>query len=111
MSCAALDIDAVNQRLQRAFQPAAAAEADHVYQYRVGDEDLFHLAVRRGELQVGAGAHPRPSVTFIVDELDTALGILEGSVDPMAAFMDGRVRTDGHLILALQLGLMFRRPD
>ncbi|MDZ7825726.1 MAG: SCP2 sterol-binding domain-containing protein [Gammaproteobacteria bacterium] len=101
-------IDEVRRRLQRVFRPEAARDADHVYQFRVDGREAFHLEVREGEFEVAPGAHPRPSVTFLFADLETALGIVTGELDPMSVFMAGRIRTDGNLILALQLGLLFR---
>lgn len=101
-------IEEVRSRLGAAFRPDAARDADHVYQFSIAGRDAFHLEIRGGELAVGDGAHPDPSVRFLFEDLHTALGVVTGDVDPMGAFMAGRIRTDGNLILALQLGLMFR---
>ncbi len=102
-----VDLASVRGRLEPAFSPQAAQAADHVYQFRIGGEPAFHLLVCAGALEVGEGAHPDPSVTFMFEDLETALGVVTGDVDPMAAFMAGRIRTDGNLILALQLRLLF----
>ena len=104
-----LDLGMVRRRLEPAFSPQAALASDHIYQFTVASAPMFHLAIRHGELEVGGGEHPDPSVTFLFEDLETALGIVTGTVDPMAAFMAGRIRTDGNLILALQLRLLFSR--
>jgi putative sterol carrier protein len=46
-------------------------------------------------------------VRFYYPSLELAFAILEGKANPMEAFMAGHVRSDGHLIMALQLGLLF----
>ena len=98
----------IRRRLEQVFRPEAARDADHVYQFRVDGRGAFHLEVRDGEFEVRPGDHPRPSVTFLFADLETALGIVTGELDPMNVFMAGRIRTDGNLVLALQLGLLFR---
>lgn len=103
------DLEAIRSRLGAAFQPTAAHGIDAVYQFAVAGEDAFHLVVESGRFEVGAGRHEDPTVTFFYEDLDTALGVVDGKVDAMSAFMAGRIRTDGNLILALQLGLVFRR--
>ncbi|HSG89136.1 MAG TPA: SCP2 sterol-binding domain-containing protein [Pseudomonadales bacterium] len=100
--------EAVRARLAPVFRADAAREADHVYQFAIAGDDAFHLEIRAGRFEVGDGAHAAPSVRFLFEDVDTALGIVTGEIDPMAAFMAGRIRTDGNLILALQLGLLFR---
>ena len=102
-----VDLSSVRARLEPAFRPEAARDADHVYQFAVAGEPAFHLEVRSGALVVGEGAHGEPSVTFLFEDLDTALGIVTDEIDPMAAFMAGRIRTDGNLVLALQLRVLF----
>ena len=47
-------------------------------------------------------------VTFVFDSAETALAVLTGKEDPIAAFLDGRFRSDGHLPLAFVLLGLFR---
>ena len=47
-------------------------------------------------------------VTFVFDSAATALAILTGREDPIAAFLDGRFRSDGHLPLAFVLLGLFQ---
>jgi putative sterol carrier protein len=103
----ALTIEHIRNRLDAAFQPGAARAFDAVYQFTVDGLPCFHLVIERGTLTVGEGAHEAPSVTFFYDDLATAVGVVEGTLDPMTTFMAGRIRTDGNLILALQLGALF----
>lgn len=101
-------IDEIGERLQRRFKPEASADLIRTYQFRIAGEDHFHLCIREGMLSVHPGAHEAPCVTMLFPDLETALGILEGRIDPMQAFLDGQIRSDGNLILALQLGGLFR---
>lgn len=104
----AFDADHIHAQLAPVFRPEAARDADHVYQFEVAGRDAFHLEVRSGTLRVGTGAHPEPSVRFLFEDLTTAIEVVSGQKDAITAFMAGQVRTDGNLILALQLGLIFR---
>ena len=47
-------------------------------------------------------------VTFVFDSAETALAVLTGKEDPIAAFLEGRFRSDGHLQLAFVLLGLFR---
>ena len=87
----------------------AGAALIRTYQFRIAGEDQFHLRIVGGTLTVHEGAHCAPCVTMLFPDVETALGLLEGSMDPMQAFLDGHIRSDGHLILALQLSGLFRR--
>lgn len=103
-----LSVEEIGERLQRRFKAEAGAGLLRTYQFRIAEEDHFHLCIRTGVLTVRPGAHPAPCVTMLFPDLETALGILEGSIDPMQAFLDGQIRSDGNLIMALQLGSLFR---
>lgn len=105
---ASFDTAHIHAHLAPVFRAEAAREADHVYQFEIAGRDAFHLEVRFGTLRVGAGTHPEPSVRFLFEDLTTAIDVVSGRRDPITAFMAGQVRTDGNLILALQLGLLFR---
>lgn len=50
----------------------------------------------------------KADVTFVFDSAETALAVLTGNEDPIAAFLDGRFRSDGHLPLAFVLLGLFR---
>ncbi|MCC5888423.1 MAG: SCP2 sterol-binding domain-containing protein [Gammaproteobacteria bacterium] len=103
-----VSVEDIGQRLQRRFRADASAELSRTYQFRIDGEDQLHLRIVEGTLSVHPGSHPAPCVTLLFPDLDIALGILEGRVDPMQAFLDGHIRSDGNLILALQLGGLFR---
>lgn len=92
------------------FRSAAAADEDIVFSLAVesdaGCKTLTVFAVRDGELRFDPAL--RPDATFFFDSVDTALAILEGRQEPMAAFMAGRFRSDGNLPLAFLLLGLFR---
>jgi putative sterol carrier protein len=50
---------------------------------------------------------PAPDVTFYFDDLDTAWRILLGEANAIEAFMQGRFRADGYLMMAFRLMEMF----
>lgn len=106
----ALRLEDLEARLRPHFKAEAATTMRRVYQIVAQQTPQFFLQVEDGALTLGLGAWTGtglPRVTFFYPSLDLAFAILEGEADPMAAFMAGDVRSDGHLIMALQLGLLF----
>lgn len=85
----------------------APAHVDTVFRLATGDDTLLVFSVRAGEIEFEPDMSP--DVTFTFDRLETARAILLGDADPIAAFMAGRFRSDGHLPLAFVLLGLFRQ--
>ena len=96
--------DAFNQ-IESRFNANAAAGLDVVFQFSV-DEDSHHLIVKDGGCQLVEGAHDDPSVTIIMDS-DTFQEVVSGEMNGMQAFMAGRLRTEGDMMLATRLSDLF----
>jgi putative sterol carrier protein len=52
-----------------------------------------------------------PTLTFYLDHHETCWQLLIGTQDGMEAFMKGKYRADGNIILSQLLLYLFRRPD
>lgn len=72
----------------------------------VGGTRLTAFAVTDGDVTFDSTLEA--DVTFSFDSAETALAILTGTADPVAAFLSGRFRSDGHLPLAFVLLGLFR---
>jgi len=88
------------------FNADAAAGLDVVFQFNINDNDTYHLIVKDGQCDVATGEHQDPSVTLIMDE-DTLKEIVSGELNGMQAFMAGRLRTEGDMMLATRLSDLF----
>ena len=105
-----LTLEALEARLRPHFRSEASVDMHRLYQVVIAETPAFYLAVEHGALALGLGEAPEfgcPRVRFYYPSLELAFAILEGKANPMEAFMAGDVRSDGHLIMALQLGLLF----
>ncbi|MBL8058358.1 MAG: SCP2 sterol-binding domain-containing protein [Anaerolineales bacterium] len=59
-----------------------------------------------GTCAVTAGQAPNPTLTFTASASDF-LGMINGEINPMQAFMQGRIRLGGDISLALKLQSIF----
>jgi putative sterol carrier protein len=94
------------------FESKAAANTDAatspnaIYQFNItGDGGgEYYLDLTKGKTSdfVGKGAHDSPGATITVSDEDW-LGMLNGSLNPMQAFMSGKIKIDGDMTLAMSL--------
>ena len=92
--------------LARRLKPEAAAHVDTVFRLATDHRTLVVFSVQAGEIRFHRDVIA--DVTFTFDRPETAHAILLGEEDPVAAFMAGRFRSDGHLPLAFVLLGLFR---
>ena len=92
------------------FKPGFLQRDLTVFQFRIHDGPAFTLTVTDRDFEFGTGEIGRPTLTLYFDSLDTVRSLLSGRGDGMRAFMEGRYRADGHIVLS-QLLLYLFKPD
>ncbi len=84
----------------------AATQPNAIYQFNVtgdgGGEWNLDLTKGKTDNFVGKGTHDSPGATITVSAEDW-LGMLNGSLNPMQAFMSGKIKIDGDMTLAMSL--------
>lgn len=96
--------------LQAAFQPARAAGVDKTIQFDFSGREAgtWHMHVHDGAMDYGQGPAQNPNATIAVDS-DDWLSILSGALNPVSAFMGGKVKVQGDMGLAMQFQNWFPR--
>lgn len=96
------------ETMQSIFNPAAAAGMNKTIQWNIsGDEAgkwAFKIADQQCELI--EGGVEKPDLTMSMTDKDW-LAIAEGKLDPMNAFMTGKVKTAGDVMLAMRIANIF----
>ena len=88
------------------FNASAASGLDLVFQFNIEDGENYALIVKDGTCDVQAGDNPNANVTLIMDSA-TLAGIASGETDGMQAFMGGKLRAEGDMMLAMKLSELF----
>lgn len=93
------------------YNPAAAVGLTKTFQWNITGEEagVWALKIVDGAAEVVEGGVEKPDVTMTVGDKD-CIAIMDGSLDPMSAFMSGRLKVAGDMMLATRLQTMFRRP-
>lgn len=92
---------------KRAAENTDAATAPNaVYQFNITGDDggEWNLDLKKGKTSgfVNKGTHDSPGATITVSAEDW-LSMLNGSLNPMQAFMSGKIKIDGDMTLAMSL--------
>jgi len=84
----------------------AATQPNAIYQFNITGEGggEWNLDLTKGKTGAftNKGKHASPGATITVSAEDW-LGMLNGSLNPMQAFMSGKIKIDGDMTLAMSL--------
>jgi putative sterol carrier protein len=98
--------DAV-KAMQAKFNPAAAAGLDLVFGFNITDENKqYALIVKDGTCDIQEGENPDANCTLVLDSA-TLKDIVSGETDGMQAFMGGKLRVEGDMMLSMKLSELF----
>src|SRR5262245_16904738 len=101
-----MTIEDLEAELYRRFRPEAAAGVDMLVGLSVSERVDLLLSVRDCALTITRDAKA-PDVTFLFEDLPTAIAIFRGEIDAIGAFMNGKFRADGYLMMAFRLMEIF----
>ncbi|WP_426199134.1 SCP2 sterol-binding domain-containing protein [Pseudomonas sp. DC3200b2] len=94
------------ESMKAKFNPAAAQGLDLVFGFRIDEDKHYNLIVKDGTCDIQEGENPDANVTLVMDS-ETLEGIVSGNTDGMQAFMQGKLRAEGDMMLAMKLSELF----
>jgi putative sterol carrier protein len=108
--------------VNEALDARAAALAPHfksgflpremtTFQFEFVDGEPFYLEVSEGNFSFAPGYHSEPTILMNISDHETCWGLLDGRIDGMQAFMEGRYRADGNIVLSQLLLYLFKSND
>lgn len=95
-------------KFQAGFNPEAAAGNDYIFQFNVTDDKTYCLNIKDGQCTASEGVNEDANVTLVTDSA-TLMAMSDGSLDGMQAFMSGKLRIEGDMMLSLKLNELFSK--
>jgi putative sterol carrier protein len=101
-------VNEIFEAIPKFFNADAARGMDAVFQFDISGEDggVWHLTVREGTYEIKKGRHDNPAVTLTMSA-ETWLGILNKDLNAMKAFMFGKLKVNGDMMLAQRIPRLF----
>jgi putative sterol carrier protein len=92
------------------FVPEQAAGINTTIQVELSGEGggVWHVRIADQQCTINEGPAPMPNATLGMPASDY-VALINGTLNPVAAFMQGRVRVQGDLAALLQMQSLFRR--
>ncbi|GLS27511.1 SCP2 sterol-binding domain-containing protein [Marinibactrum halimedae] len=104
------DLSDLFANLTERLDLSRSARLHEVIQFVFPDAGDYFVEISGGAAKVAQGNHSKPSLILTMDQ-DTFIGIMNGKFGGMQAFMFGKVRAEGNVKLATQLGELFPPPS
>lgn len=104
----AITVAQVIEKLPGRFIKENALDLSVVFQFVLEDSEDFFIDVADQTCRIETAEHPDPDVTLIMDAA-TMIDVINGELDGMSAFMTGRLRAEGNIMLAPRLSKLFSR--
>jgi len=102
------DVKEVFTKISEVFNASAAQGVDAVFQFNItGDGGgNWNVTVRDGICQIQEGIHDTPTVTLTMSG-ETWLAMANKELNGMQAFMSGKLKASGDIMLAQRIAKLF----
>jgi putative sterol carrier protein len=103
------DVKEVFRMMPEAFSAAAAQGLDAIFQLDITGEGggTWNVVIKDGTCQIYEGTHESPNVTLTMSA-ETWLGIVNRELNGMRAFLSGKLKASGDIMLAQRIEQLFQ---
>ncbi|WP_428033294.1 SCP2 sterol-binding domain-containing protein [Amphritea sp.] len=104
----AITVTRVIEKLSSRFLAENTKNISATFQFLLHDAEDFYFTIEDQQLTVAVGEHADPDITLITAS-DTFIKVVTGEKDGMSAYLTGKLRAEGNVMLATQLGKFFSK--
>jgi putative sterol carrier protein len=92
------------------FNPDAAKGVDAVFQFEISGEDggNWFIVIKDGSCHIEEGKHDSPTATMTISD-ETWIKMSNKELTGMKAFMTGKLKTKGNMMMAQRMDSLFPR--
>lgn len=98
-------IQEITTTLSNRFNASTAGDMSAIFQFVI-DGEHYYMTIGGGTCQITPGEHDSPTVTLTMSQA-TLEELMSGATSGMQAFMMGKLKTQGDMMLATKLGPLF----
>ncbi len=97
------------ENIQQSFNPAAAAGLNKIIQLNItgADAGVWAVKIANQTCELLPGGVEKPDLTLTISDTDW-ISIVQGQLNPMNAFMSGKIKSTGDMMLAMRIPQLFR---
>jgi putative sterol carrier protein len=101
-------VQEIFENLDEGFDPAKAEGVDAVFQFDITGEGggKYWVKVADQKMEMNEGEHDAPTMILTASAKDY-IALVNGDLNAMSAFMQGKVKVKGEMALALKLQSIF----
>ncbi len=97
-----MDAKKLIQQMPHIFKPEHAGNTQAIIQYDITDGEPLYQKIENGNLSVYEGRAEKPDVTISMTD-NNFVKLFKGELNPMTAFMMGKLKVKGDVTLAQRL--------
>ncbi len=101
-------VNEVFEKMPQVFSAANAGGMNAVFQFHITGEEAgdWNVSIKDGACEVAKGVHASPSVSLTMADKDW-LAMCNKQLDGMTAFMSGRLKASGDIMMAQRIPSLF----
>ncbi|WP_026076191.1 SCP2 sterol-binding domain-containing protein [Noviherbaspirillum massiliense] len=99
-----MSVNELIRKMPEAINPAATANMHSTIQYKITQP--MYLVIDDGKCTAHDGLAPSPDLSLIISDENLA-AMLKGELNGISAFMSGKLKVEGDMMLAQRLPSLF----